>query len=68
MNSCDAEQLSRVKEFLIRTEQHLWIIFLAYSSFIPSTIAFRLECVLFDQLYAEIAIFFDEEMFGSVAI
>ena len=29
----DAEQLSRVTEFSIHSEQPLWIIFLAYSSF-----------------------------------
>ena len=29
----DAEQLPRVTKFSIRTEQPLWILFLAYSSF-----------------------------------
>ena len=33
---------------------------------LPSTIAFRLEYVLFDQFYTEITVFFDQEMFGSV--
>ena len=28
----DAEQLFRVTEFSIRTEQSLWVVFLAYSS------------------------------------
>ena len=35
---------------------------------LPSTIAFRLECVLFYQLYAEITKYFDEERLGSVPI
>ena len=35
---------------------------------LPSTIASRLECVLIDQLYAEIATFSHEEMLGSVPI
>ena len=47
----DAEKLSRVTEFSIRTEQPLWISFFAYSSF---AITFILENVLFYQIYAQI--------------
>ena len=47
----DAEQLSRVTEFSIRTEQPLQILFLVYSSFDN---AFRLEYVLYCQFYAKI--------------
>ena len=61
----DAEQLSRVTEFSIPTEQPWWILFLAYSSF---ALTFVLENVLFYQIYAQITTFFCQEMFGSVPI
>ena len=35
---------------------------------LPSTITFRLEYVLFYQIYAEITIFFNQEMFDSVPV
>ena len=35
---------------------------------LPSTIAVRLECVLFYLFYAEITTFFNQEMFGSFPI
>ena len=35
---------------------------------LPTTIAFKLEYVLFYQFYAEITTFFNQEMFGSVPI
>ena len=41
------EQLFRVTEFSIRTEQPLWILFLAYTS-LPLTIAFKLTYILFE--------------------
>ena len=47
--------------FSIRTKQTLWIT-------LPSTIAFRLEYVLVYQFYAEITIFFKQEMFDLVPI
>ena len=56
----DAEQLSWVTGFSIRTKQTLWIT-------LPSTIAFRLEYILVYQFYAEITIFFQTRnvWFGS---
>ena len=63
----DTEQLFRVMEFSIRTEQPLLILFLAYSSFDN---AFRLEYVLFYQFYAKITTFFRSRnvRFGSSLI
>ena len=45
-------QTYRVTEFLIRTEQSLWILFLGYPS---STTAFKREYALFYQFYAKIS-------------
>ena len=61
--------LSRMTKFSIRTEQPLWILFLAYFSLhtFPLTLVFKLECALLYQLYAKITIF-HKEMFGSAPI
>ena len=55
----------RVTEFSICTEEPLWILFLAYSS---STVAFRLEYVLFHQFYAKLTTFFDQGKFGTAPL
>ena len=49
-------------EFSVRTEQPILILFLAYS---PFDNVFRLEYVLFYQVYAKITTFFYQEMFGG---
>ena len=48
-----AKQLSRVTEFLICTEQLLWILFLAYR--FPSTTVFNLQYALFYLFNAKIS-------------
>ena len=54
---CDAKQLSRVTEFSIRTEQPLWIPFLAYFSFDNSFLK-SLNMSLIYEFYAKITEFF----------
>ena len=50
-------------EFSICTEEPLWILFLAYSSF--DHCIFKLEYVLFYQYYAKITTFSDQEKFST---
>ena len=60
----DAEQLPEWRNFQI-AQFPLWILFLHT---LPSTIAFRLENVLFYQVYLKIATIFDQEKFGTAPL
>ena len=58
----NAEQLPECRNFQLTPKNHYGFFFLHT---LPSTIAFRLECVLFYQFYAKITTFFDQEKFGT---
>ena len=57
----DAEQLPESQNFRFVPKNHYGLFFLHT---LPSTIAFRLEYVLFYQFYAKMTTFFDQEKFG----
>ena len=62
---CDAEQLLEWQNFRFAPKNHYGFFFL-YS--LPLTIVFRLEYVLFYQLYAKITTFFDQEKSGTAPL
>ena len=62
---CYAEQLPEWRNFQFAPTNHYGFFFLHT---FPSTIAFRLEYVLFYQFYAKITTFFDQEMFGTAPL
>ena len=61
----DAEQLPEWRNFQFAPKNYYGLFFLHT---LPSTIAFRLEYVLFYQFYAKITTFFDQERFGTAAL
>ena len=64
-SSSDAEQLPEWRNFQFAPSNHYGFLFLHT---LPSTIAFRLEHVLFYQFYAKITTFFDQERFGMAPL
>ena len=58
----DAKQLPEWRNFQFAPHNHYGFFFLHT---LPSTIAFRLEYVLFYQFYAKITTFFDQDKFGT---
>ena len=61
----DAEQLPEWRNFQFAPKNYYGFFFLHT---VPSTIAFRLEYVLFYQFYAKITTFFDQEKFGTAPL
>ena len=61
----DDEQLHEWRNFQVAPKNHYGFFFLHT---LPSTIAFRLECVLFYHFYAKITTFFDQEKFGTTPV
>ena len=61
----DAEQLPEWRNFQFAPKNHYGYFFLHT---LPSTIAFRLEYVLFYQFYAKITTFVDQEKFGTAPL
>ena len=61
----DAEQLPKWRNFQFALKNHYGFFFLHT---LPSTIAFRLEYVLFYQFYTKITTFFDQEKFGTTPL
>ena len=59
----DAEQLPEWRNFQFAPQSHYGFFFLLHT--LLSTIAFRLEYVLFYQFYSKITTFFDQEKFGT---
>ena len=63
--SLDAEQLPEWRNFQFAPKNHYGFFFLHT---LPSTIAFKLEYVLFYQFCAKITTFFDQEKFGTAPV
>ena len=63
--SRDAEQLPEWRNFQFAPKNHYGFFFLHS---LPSAIAFRLQYVLFYQVYAKITTFFDQEKFGTAPL
>ena len=61
----DAEQLPEWRNFQFAPKNHYGFFFLHT---LPSTIAFRLEYVLFYQFYAKITTFFNQEKFFTTPL
>ena len=64
-NSSASRGLPEWRTFQFAPKNHYWFFFLHT---LPSTITFRLECVLFYQFYVKMTTFFDKKKFGMAPL